>query len=753
LGVAVAGYQTFSSAGAQNGDVVSFAIEDGLKWEIGTGQYNSVAGTLSRTVTQSFDGTTYGTSPISVTTSAQVFISPLAADLQYGTLAGNLVQLDGSARLRAVDGSLVTALNASNIGTGTLGVSRGGTGTGTAFTAGSVVFAGTSGVYSQDNSQLFWDDSTNRLGIGTSNPAGALHVVNNQNATTSLFIGNSSTGASAQTNFQLASGSTSNFNFTVSDYNSYTVMGGYGPCGVLGFVDFDTHIFRTRAASEKMRITSAGNVGIGATSPTTKLTVYDTASDTQIELGYAATYGWKFGRKASDGSLRFTGLNGGSTLTDLLTLSISGNLGLGVTPSAWGSYYPAIEGLGPSAFTIAAKNNSIQIGANFYQNNSFQNLYTSASTKAAKYMIDAPTATHSWHVANSTGSAGGLINGTGNFTQAMTLNSVGQLIIGDTSSSGVRLTVVDTGNTFVATVRGNGGSNILALGTVTGGTNGVPAISGFTSGFGTTTDIVIQPQGGNVGIGTSLPRFKLSIGSIVAGGTTTPDTMDFGGSYSSSPGANAKLRLWYDGSNYMGFGVSPDKLEYIGTQAFYSHVWYAGGAERMRINASAPILCLAGGNTSATGTGIAFPATQSASSDANTLDDYEEGTFTVGISGAGGPTISSQRCNYVKIGKIVHVNIRLNIRIGTATGSQTITSLPYPASTASANYRASGSGFWDNTVTSVINSFCTLDSGSTSLYPYRTIAGSTSPNLWAGADWQSASDTILIFTMTYWTDA
>ncbi len=51
--------------------------------------------------------------------------------------------------------------------TGTLPVANGGTGTATAFTAGSVIFAGASGVYSQDNANFFWDDTNNRLGIGT----------------------------------------------------------------------------------------------------------------------------------------------------------------------------------------------------------------------------------------------------------------------------------------------------------------------------------------------------------------------------------------------------------------------------------------------------------------------------------------------------------------------------------------------------------------------------------------------------------
>lgn len=45
--------------------------------------------------------------------------------------------------------------------------SGGGTGTATAFTIGSIIFAGSSGIYSQDNNNLFWDNTNKRLGIGT----------------------------------------------------------------------------------------------------------------------------------------------------------------------------------------------------------------------------------------------------------------------------------------------------------------------------------------------------------------------------------------------------------------------------------------------------------------------------------------------------------------------------------------------------------------------------------------------------------
>jgi len=61
--------------------------------------------------------------------------------------------------------------------TGTLPISSGGTGTTTSFTTGSILFAGASGVYSQNNAQFFWDNINNRLGLGTASPSAKLAVV------------------------------------------------------------------------------------------------------------------------------------------------------------------------------------------------------------------------------------------------------------------------------------------------------------------------------------------------------------------------------------------------------------------------------------------------------------------------------------------------------------------------------------------------------------------------------------------------
>lgn len=53
--------------------------------------------------------------------------------------------------------------------------------------------------------------------------------------------------------------------------------------------------------------------------------------------------------------------------------------------------------------------------------------------------------------------------------------------------------------------------------------------------------------------------------------------------------------------------------------------------------------------------GVKFPATQVPSSDANTLDDYEENTWTPTDASGAGLTFSSVSGRYIKIGRVVHV--------------------------------------------------------------------------------------------------
>ena len=80
----------------------------------------------------------------------------------------------------------------------------------------------------------------------------------------------------------------------------------------------------------------------------------------------------------------------------------------------------------------------------------------------------------------------------------------------------------------------------------------------------------------------------------------------------------------------------------------------------------------------ASGAGVSFPATQSASSDANTLDDYEEGTWTpADASGASLSFSSGATASYIKVGRIVTVNLTVNYP-ATASGSAAkISGLPF----------------------------------------------------------------------------
>jgi len=87
---------------------------------------------------------------------------------------------------------------------------------------------------------------------------------------------------------------------------------------------------------------------------------------------------------------------------------------------------------------------------------------------------------------------------------------------------------------------------------------------------------------------------------------------------------------------------------------------------------------------SASGSGVSFPATQSASSDANTLDDYEEGTFTPTIvySGTNTPTYTNQFGRYTKVGRIVQLQILLSWNENGSTGNITVGNLPFTSVTS-----------------------------------------------------------------------
>lgn len=86
LGSAVDGYQTFAAAGVTDAAVVSYAIEDGTAWEIGTGTYTASGTTLSRTVTESSNAGT----AINLSGNAVVFVTARAEDIVTPAYTGDV---------------------------------------------------------------------------------------------------------------------------------------------------------------------------------------------------------------------------------------------------------------------------------------------------------------------------------------------------------------------------------------------------------------------------------------------------------------------------------------------------------------------------------------------------------------------------------------------------------------------------------------------------------------------------------------
>jgi hypothetical protein len=130
-------------------------------------------------------------------------------------------------------------------------------------------------------------------------------------------------------------------------------------------------------------------------------------------------------------------------------------------------------------------------------------------------------------------------------------------------------------------------------------------------------------------------------------------------------GTNNTLRATLDSSGNLGLGVTPS----------------------------------AGGGVLQLKSGITFPATQVASSDANTLDDYEEGTFTptiIGTSTAGTGTYSVQSGTYTKVGRLVSCQIFLDWTAHTGTGDMRISGLPFQVSSASNYFAAAAIGYFSN---------------------------------------------------------
>jgi len=142
--------------------------------------------------------------------------------------------------------------------------------------------------------------------------------------------------------------------------------------------------------------------------------------------------------------------------------------------------------------------------------------------------------------------------------------------------------------------------------------------------------------------------------------------------------------------------------------------------------------------TPSSGVGITFPATQSASTDANTLDDYEEGTWTPNLTGDGGgsgQTYTAQTGTYTKIGRVVTVNFYINLSAkGTITGSVIISNLPFTVLNTGALIAGGALALWLNLAVNhnVIGIYC--NTNTTNIYFWGSTGTASAPPILTTTD-------------------
>jgi len=197
--------------------------------------------------------------------------------------------------------------------------------------------------------------------------------------------------------------------------------------------------------------------------------------------------------------------------TERMRLDASGNLGLGVTPSAWGSGSSALQNSAGSIWRFGTDN--IYFGQNYYFNGT--NRIYSTTNNATEYQQG--SGLHRWYTAAS-GTAGNAIT----FTQAMTLDASGNLVIGNTSAS-ARLHI-DSGSTSLMSVFNSTNAN---GGYFTGYSSSTAVwdigTAKQTLNVGASTDFGINVRSGFLALGTgNTERARItSAGDFLVGATST----------------------------------------------------------------------------------------------------------------------------------------------------------------------------------------------------------------------------------------
>jgi hypothetical protein len=369
------------------------------------------------------------------------------------------------------------------------------------------------------------------LGIGTSSPAYKLDV---STALTGTAAGdNTAIALNSQ-----ASGRDANIRF--GDSVNATARIGY----------LSGALYMYTNGAERMRLDSSGNLGIGNTSPSsffstsTKLVVGSGVGNNGMTIYSGAGVGdISFADGTSDPSY-YAGLIRYNHTTDSfafytnstakLNLDSPGNMGLGVTPSAWDSAR-AFQ-FGPYGGSLAGSTgqSGIYLNSNVYYGSGSWRYATTGTATQYKQNENTAYGGHSWLTAPS-GTAGDAIS----FTQAMTLDASGNLLVGATATQlGERVNVTGAG----ILVQSSAGSNRGLLGNFGGSDFVVGTFDSFPLTFRTgNTERARIDSSGNLAMngGTILTRSTSQSIAVFADPAVTNGTarLELSGTATATPAA------------------------------------------------------------------------------------------------------------------------------------------------------------------------------------------------------------------------
>lgn len=325
-----------------------------------------------------------------------------------------------------------------------------------------------------------------------------------------------------------------------------------------------------------------------------------------------------------------------------------------------------------------------------------------SSTSSQSYLVVENNRTRNAAVLTST-TTGGFYTGTSIGTdtlcwqvydaasgERMRIDSTGNVGIGTTSPAeklSVAGAIITTGaitghgaNRVSVSQEGANGAYIQSYGANTS-TVGAFTFRQASSDFSVTQIPLAITAAGNVGIGTNSPSVKTEISGSASGdfaALALTNTNQAG----TADAATLSFKL---GRSVDSFLFTVPAIKFVKEQQWTSTGSTVDGAlafstisneattEQARIT-SGGVLQLTQGQ-------IKFPATQVASADANTLDDYEEGDITFGLTfggGSSGITYARNTGKYTKVGRQVTITGAIELTSkGTSTGNAILTGLPF----------------------------------------------------------------------------